>query len=121
MGKIGSGMLQQMFRNLKERAPLIHNITNYVTVNDVANLLLASGSSPIMADDSMEVEEITSLCSGLHLNIGTLNRRTVESMFLAGKRANELGHPVLLDPVGAGASKLDRKSTHLNSSHVAIS
>ncbi|HLS28866.1 MAG TPA: hydroxyethylthiazole kinase [Opitutales bacterium] len=98
-------MLQQMFRNLKERAPLIHNITNYVTVNDVANLLLASGSSPIMADDSMEVEEITSLCSGLHLNIGTLNRRTVESMFLAGKRANELGHPVLLDPVGAGASK----------------
>src|SRR5690625_6689744 len=116
-------MLKRMFQNLRRQSPLIHNITNYVTVNDVANLLLASGSSPIMADDEGEVEEITALCSGLHLNIGTLNRRTVKSMILAGKKANELGKPVLLDPVGAGASKLrtDRKSTRLNSSHVAIS
>lgn len=99
-------MLKEVFRNVRQRAPLIHNITNYVTVNDVANLLLASGSSPIMADELMEVEEITSLCAGLHLNIGTLNQRTVESMLLAGKRANELDRPVLLDPVGAGASRL---------------
>lgn len=99
-------MLKTVFENVRRRAPLIHNITNYVTVNDCANVLLACGASPIMADDEEEVEEITSLCGGLNLNIGTLNSRTISSMFLAGKKANELGHPVLLDPVGAGASRL---------------
>jgi hydroxyethylthiazole kinase len=68
--------------------------------------LLACGGSPIMADDVNEVEEITSVCGGLNINIGTLNSRTIEAMLVAGKKANELGHPVLLDPVGAGASKL---------------
>ena len=92
--------------NVRAGAPLVHNITNYVTVNDCANILLACGASPIMSDDADEVEEITSICGGLNINIGTLNRNTIPSMLLAGKRANELGHPVLLDPVGAGASKL---------------
>ncbi len=97
---------ERILANLQERAPLVHNITNYVTVNDCANILLACGASPIMSDDEGDVEDITTICGGLNINIGTLNKNTIPSMFLAGKRANELGHPVLLDPVGAGASKL---------------
>ena len=89
---------------VRANVPLVHNITNYVTVNDVANVLLACGGSPIMSDDPKDVDDITSICGGLNINIGTLNQRTVEGMFLAGKKANELGHAVLLDPVGAGAS-----------------
>ena len=89
---------------VRANIPLVHNITNYVTVNDVANVLLACGGSPIMSDDPKDVEDITSICGGLNINIGTLNQRTVEGMFLAGKKANKLGHAVLLDPVGAGAS-----------------
>ena len=99
-------MLKTAFENLRSRSPLIHNITNYVTVNDCANMVLACGASPIMADDAAEVEEITAICGGLNINIGTLNSRTVTSMLLAGKKANQLGHPVVLDPVGAGASQL---------------
>ena len=92
--------------NVRRGAPLVHNITNYVTVNDCANILLACGGSPIMSDDADDVEDITSICGGLNINIGTLNKNTIPSMFLAGRRANALGHPVLLDPVGAGASRL---------------
>ena len=106
-------MLSQMLQQVRERAPLIHNITNYVTVNDCANILLACGGSPIMSDDIEEVAEITTICGGLNINIGTLNQRTIPAMFAAGKRANELGHPVLLDPVGAGASAL-RTNTALD-------
>ena len=91
---------------LHETTPLVHCITNYVTVNDCANILLASGGSPIMADDLGEAAEITSICAGLVINIGTLNERTIPSMLAAGKAAKGLGHPVLLDPVGAGASRL---------------
>ena len=99
-------MLKEMLNHVREKCPLIHNITNYVTVNDCANILLACGGSPIMADDAEEAEEITAICGGLNINIGTLNQRTIPAMHLAGKKANELGHPVVLDPVGAGASKL---------------
>ena len=99
-------MFSKIFSNVREKSPLIHNITNYVTVNDVANIILACGASPIMSDDESEVEEITSICGGLNINIGTLSKNTIPSMFLAGKKANSLGHKVLLDPVGAGASKL---------------
>ncbi len=91
---------------VRNQIPLVHCITNYVTVNDVANALLACGGSPIMADDIAEVCEITSISSALVLNIGTLNARMVESMLLAGKTANEKHIPVVLDPVGAGASGL---------------
>ena len=91
---------------VRKKSPLVHNITNYVTVNDVANILLACGGSPIMSDEPDDVEDITSICGGLNINIGTLNKRTIEGMFVAGKKAKELGHIVLLDPVGAGASRL---------------
>lgn len=99
-------MLGKYLDALREKGALIHNITNYVTVNDCANILIACGGAPIMADDAGEVEEITSICGGLNLNIGTLNQRTIRSMLLAGRKAGELGHPILLDPVGAGASVL---------------
>ena len=99
-------MFSEILENVRNKSPLIHNITNYVTVNDCANIVLACGASPIMADDRDEAADITSICGGLNINIGTLNSRTVESMLIAGNRANELGHPVVLDPVGAGASKL---------------
>ena len=99
-------MFRKMLENVRKNCPLIHNITNYVTVNDCANIVIACGASPIMADDKAEVEEITTICAGLNINIGTLNSRTVASMLLAGKQANRLHHPVVLDPVGAGASEL---------------
>lgn len=99
-------MLGKFLENVRTDSPIIHNITNYVTVNDCANITLACGASPIMADDRGEVAEITALCGGLNINIGTLNARTVESMLISGKTANELGRPVVLDPVGAGASAL---------------
>lgn len=97
-------MFGEMLANVRAARPLIHTITNYVTVNDCANVLLACGGSPIMADDEAEAEEITSICGGLDINIGTLNARTVPSMLKAGRKANELDHPVVFDPVGAGAS-----------------
>lgn len=103
-------MLKKMLENVRKSNPLIHNITNYVTVNDCANIVLACGASPIMADDQNEVSDITTICNGLNINIGTLNCRTIASMLIAGKRANELNHPVVLDPVGAGASEFRTKT-----------
>lgn len=99
-------MFTDMLKNVRSIHPLVHNITNYVTVNDCANALLSLGASPIMADDEEEVEEITAISNALVINIGTLNSRTVKSMILAGRKANQLNIPVVLDPVGAGASKL---------------
>ena len=98
-------MFGEKLENIRKTSPLIHNITNYVTANDCANILLACGASPTMADDASEVEEITAISNALNINIGTLNAM-VEGMFLAGKKANALGRPVVLDPVGAGASRL---------------
>ena len=103
-------IMKQCFENVRKRIPLVHNITNYVTVNDVANVLLACGGSPIMSDDLQDVEDIQTICGGLNINIGTLNQQTIPSMFAAGRKANELGHPVLLDPVGAGASAIRTKT-----------
>ena len=99
-------MLGKCLDNVRKNVPLVHNIINYVTVNDVANILLACGGSPIMSDEPEDVEDITSICGGLNINIGTLNKSSIEGMYRAGKRAAELGHVILLDPVGAGASKL---------------
>ena len=103
-------MFAEIIDEVRIKNPLVHCITNYVTVNDCANVLLACGASPVMADDEREVEDIVSLASALVINIGTLNSRTIPAMFKAGKRANMLGIPVILDPVGAGASSL-RTST----------
>ena len=104
-------MIKHIISHLKSQTPLIHCITNYVTVNDVANVLLACGGSPIMADDIQEVAEITSICNATVINIGTLNTRTIDAMLTAGKKANELGHITVLDPVGAGATKLRTETT----------
>ena len=84
----------ECLENVHSKMPLIHNITNYVTVNDVANVLLACGGSPIMADEEAEVEEITAHCMGLNLNLGTLNQKKIPAMQKAGKMANKLGHVV---------------------------
>lgn len=99
-------MFKTCLDNVRARCPLIHNITNYVTVNDVANVLLAIGASPIMADEPSDAAEITKICGGLNVNIGTLNKRTIKAMFASAKVAQALGHKLLLDPVGAGASAL---------------
>jgi len=98
--------------NVREKKPLIHNITNYVTANDCANILLASGASPIMAEAEQEVEEVTAICNGLSINIGTLTDQKIPAMIKAGEKANELHHPVVLDPVGAGVSAFRTDAAH---------
>lgn len=102
---------QAALLQLRKAAPKIHCLTNTVTMNDVANLLLAVGGSAIMAPDPAEAEEITSLCQGTLLNTGTPDAAKFSACLLAGKQAGRLGHPVTLDPVGAGASVFRR--THL--------
>ncbi|MCP4113662.1 MAG: hydroxyethylthiazole kinase [Desulfobacteraceae bacterium] len=91
---------------LRERKPLVHNITNFVVMNYTANILLAAGASPVMAHAEDEVEEMVSLAGALVLNIGTLTQTWITSMIKAGKKASELGTPVILDPVGSGATSL---------------
>lgn len=103
--------MKTILENVRANVPLVHFITNYVTVNDVANMMLACGGSPIMSDEVLDVEDITTICNATVLNIGTLNKNTIEGMLAAGKKANALGHPVILDPVGAGASKLRTETT----------
>jgi hydroxyethylthiazole kinase len=95
----------QMLAELRERKPLVHQITNYVVMNETANATLALGALPVMARAREEVEEMVALASALVLNIGTLSPHWVEAMLLAGKAANEHGIPVVLDPVGAGATR----------------
>lgn len=98
--------LAKAIDNVRKTHPLVHNITNYVTVHDVANIILACGGSPIMSDEPEDVEDITSICNALNINIGTLNKQSIDAMFVAGRRAADLNHAMLLDPVGAGASRL---------------
>jgi hydroxyethylthiazole kinase len=93
-------------RLVRERKPLVHNITNYVVMNYTANALLACGAAPVMAHAAEEVEEMVSLAGALVLNIGTLSIPWIDAMIKAGKRANALHIPVILDPVGAGATAL---------------
>lgn len=89
---------------VREKHPLIHCITNYVTAKDVANVILACGGSPIMADHPAEAKEMTGLSDCLLLNIGTPRETTLEVMIAAGREANRLGIPVILDPVGIGST-----------------
>lgn len=96
----------ELLNRIREKAPLIHNITNFVVMNSSANILLAVGASPVMAHCQAEVEEMTSFAGALVLNIGTLQEDWVESMIVAAKKANAVGIPVILDPVGAGATGL---------------
>ena len=92
--------------DVRATTPLVHCITNYVTVESCANAVLAVGASPIMSDEPADVVDITSICNALVLNIGTLNMQTIAGMKAAGARAAELEHAIVLDPVGAGASAL---------------
>jgi hydroxyethylthiazole kinase len=91
-------------RRLRETKPLIHQITNYVVMNETANATLALGALPVMAHAREEVEEMAAIAGALVLNIGTLSPHWVEAMLIAGRVANERGIPVVLDPVGAGAT-----------------
>ena len=91
-------------RELRERKPLVHQITNYVVMNETANATLALGALPVMAHAREEVEEMVGLASALVLNIGTLSEHWIEAMLLAGRAASARGIPVVLDPVGAGAT-----------------
>jgi hydroxyethylthiazole kinase len=98
-------------RRLRETKPLVHQITNYVVMNETANATLALGALPVMAHAPQEVEEMVGLAGALVLNIGTLSEHWVEAMLLAGKTANERGVPVVLDPVGAGATRYRTETT----------
>lgn len=96
-----------MLRAVRDTAPLVHTITNFVTVNDCANIILAAGGAPTMAHDAREAAEITEGCRSLVLNLGTVG--SLDAMLAAGRRANDLEHPVVLDPVAAGASGFRRR------------
>ena len=92
-------------REIRERRPLVHQITNYVVMNETANATLALGALPVMAHAREEVEEMVGLAGALVLNIGTLSPHWVDAMIMAGKAANASRTPVVLDPVGAGATR----------------
>ena len=94
----------EILRGISESKPLVHHITNYVTVNLVANVTLCTGALPVMAHAREEVAEMENLASALCINIGTLDPRQIEAMLIAGRRANERGIPIVIDPVGAGAT-----------------
>ena len=94
-----------LFDRVRETSPLVHCISNLVSANDCANIVLAAGASPIMADDPEEVEEITALSRALCLSLGTPNPRKAEAMVKAGRTAARLGLPMVFDPVGVGASQ----------------
>jgi hydroxyethylthiazole kinase len=102
--------LGSLVERIRTQHPLVHHITNMVVMNDTANITLAIGASPVMAHAIEEVEEMVNLASALVLNIGTLTPGQVESMLKAGKRANERGIPIVLDPVGVGATHLRTES-----------
>lgn len=97
-------ILKRDLEAVRRRSPLVHSLTNYVVMNNTANALLAVGASPVMAHAPEEVEDMVAIASVLVLNIGTLDDRWVKSMLLAGKAAKKKGIPVVLDPVGAGAT-----------------
>lgn len=97
-------MIQGLFQKVRSDEPLVHHITNPVTINDCANAMLAIGGSPVMATSVEEVAEMVSLANALVVNFGTIDQMTYEAMLIAGKMANEKGIPVILDPVGVGAT-----------------
>ena len=100
---------QNLFARIRQQKPVIHCITNYVTAGDVANLLLAAGASPIMADHEQEAEEIASISQAEVLNLGTFRDSAAGAMLKAGQKAASLGHPVVLDPVGIAVSSVRRQ------------
>lgn len=105
-----SEAIAKLLERIRQQKPLLHHITNFVVMNDTANLTLALGALPVMAHAREEVAEMVSMAGALVLNPGTLTPQWVDSMLIAGKRANELRIPIVLDPVGAGATNLRTES-----------
>ncbi|MBQ8619526.1 MAG: hydroxyethylthiazole kinase [Clostridia bacterium] len=103
-------MLGKLLENVRQKAPLVHCMANFVTANDCANLLLAVGASPIMADDPMESQEITARCAALTLSLGTPGERRLEAMRLSALEAKRREIPVILDPVGVTISSVRLKA-----------
>lgn len=101
----------ELLQNLRTQQPLVLNITNIVVSNYVANGLLAIGASPIMSNAIEEMEELATICGGVSINIGTLTTPQIDAMLAAGKTANVTHTPVLLDPVGVGATKFRQSTT----------
>jgi hydroxyethylthiazole kinase len=97
-------MFGEGLHRIRAKAPLVHNITNFVVMNTTANALLAIGASPVMAHSVREVGQMVAIASALVLNIGTLSEEWVDAMLLAGRAARQRGIPIVLDPVGAGAT-----------------
>lgn len=110
----------QSLARIRERTPLIHNITNFVVMNDTANVLLALGASPVMAHAMEEVREMVAYAGALVLNIGTLDESWIEAMLAAGEEANARRIPVVLDPVGAGATRFRTAATERIRSAVKV-
>lgn len=102
--------INRLLIKLRAEKPLVHCLTNYVTVNDCANILLALGASPTMSNYIEEVEDVVEKSASLVINIGTLSKDMLNSMIVAGKKANEIGVPIVLDPVGVGSSSFRRES-----------
>ena len=102
----------EVIARVRSQRPLIHHISNFVVMNTTANITLCMGALPVMANAPLEVEEMVSAASALLLNLGTLWPEQVEAMLLAGRRANQRGIPIVLDPVGAGATRLRTESAH---------
>ncbi len=103
--------IPDLIKNVREKCPLTHCITNFVTVNDCANAVLAIGASPIMAEDLDEVEEIINISDALVINIGTINHLQIESMKISSAQANKTNTPITFDPVGVGISELRNNAT----------
>ncbi|WP_461638396.1 hydroxyethylthiazole kinase [Labilibaculum euxinus] len=101
--KMGNKLIKNLSA-IREQAPLVHNITNFVVMNTTANALLAIGASPVMAHALHEVKDMVNIASALVINMGTLSEEWVESMIIAGEKARERKIPVVFDPVGAGAT-----------------
>ena len=120
--KITAAEIYKSIESIRRQAPVVHNITNYVVMNSTANALLAIGASPVMAHAEEEVEEMVNIASALVINIGTLSERWIHSMFKAAHQARKKGIPVILDPVGAGATAYRTKTARelINNEHPAI-
>ncbi|MEN6620935.1 MAG: hydroxyethylthiazole kinase, partial [Smithella sp.] len=108
--KITASEIYKSVEEIRRQAPVVHNITNYVVMNNTANALLALGASPVMAHAPEEMEEMVDIASALVINIGTLSERWIYSMFRAMAQARKKGIPVIVDPVGAGATTFRTKT-----------
>lgn len=111
----------KIFATARAQTPLIHHITNYVTVNDCANITLCAGGAPVMAHSPDEIEEMVQYAGALVLNIGTLDQAQIESMLLVGKAAGKREIPIILDPVGAGATTLRTNAARRLMTELSIS